>query len=47
MQMQGMVGNAIRDAIAKLGENIVLRCAVSVVHGPVPRLHGDLGLRVA
>ncbi len=45
--MQGTVGNAIRDAIAKLGENIVLRRAVSVVHDPVPRLRGDLGLRVA
>ncbi len=47
MHMQGTVGNAIRDAIAKLGENIVLQRAVSVVHDPVPRLRGDLGLRVA
>jgi elongation factor Ts len=47
MQTQGTVGNAIRDAIAKLGENIVLQRAVSVVHDPVPRLRGDLGLRVA
>jgi elongation factor Ts len=45
--MQGTVGHAIRDAIAKLGENIVLQRAVSVVHDPVPRLRGDLGLRVA
>lgn len=45
--MHGTVGNAIRDAIAKLGENIVLQRAVSVVHDPVPRLRGDLGLRVA
>ena len=45
--MQGTVGNAIRDAIAKLGENIVLKRAASVVHDPVPRLRGDLGLRVA
>jgi hypothetical protein len=45
--MQGTVGNAIRDAIAKLGENIVLQSAVSVVHDPVPRLREDLGLRVA
>lgn len=45
--MQGTVGNAIRDAIAKLGENIVLQRAVSVVHDPVPRVRGDLGLRVA
>jgi len=45
--MEGTVGNAIRDAIAKLGENIVLQRAVSVVHDPVPRLRGDLGLRVA
>jgi elongation factor Ts len=42
----GTVGSAIRDAIAKLGENIVLQRAVSVVHEPVPRLRGDLGLRV-
>lgn len=46
-EMQGTVGNAIRDAVAKLGENIVLKRAVSVVHDPVPRLRGDLGLRVA
>jgi len=45
--VQGTVGNAIRDAIAKLGENIVLQRAASVVHDPVPRLRGDLGLRVA
>ena len=45
--MQGTVGSAIRDAIAKLGENVVLQRAVSVVHDPVPRLRGDLGLRVA
>ena len=44
---QGTVGNAIRDAIAKLGENIVLQRAASVVHDPVPRLRGDLGLLVA
>src|SRR5258708_1450977 len=47
MHMQGTVGNAIRDAIAKLGENIVLQRAVSVVHDPVHRLRADLGLRVA
>ena len=45
-RMPGTVGSAIRDAIAKLGENIVLQRAVSVVHEPVPRLRGDLGLRV-
>ncbi|KAF8481692.1 hypothetical protein DFH94DRAFT_666180 [Russula ochroleuca] len=45
--MQGTVGSAIRDAIAKLGENIVLQRAATVVHDPVPRLRGDLGLRVA
>jgi elongation factor Ts len=45
--VQGTVGSAIRDAIAKLGENIVLQRAVSVVHDPVSRLRGDLGLRVA
>jgi elongation factor Ts len=44
---QGTVGRAIRDAIAKLGENIVLQRAVTVVHEPVPRVRGDLGLRVA
>jgi elongation factor Ts len=44
---QGTVGRAIRDAIAKLGENIVLQRAVTVVHEPVPRGRGDLGLRVA
>jgi elongation factor Ts len=44
---RGTVGSAIRDAIAKLGENIVLQRAVSVVHDPVSRLRGDLGLRVA
>jgi len=43
----GSVGSAIRDAIAKLGENIVLQRAVSVVHDPVPRTRSDLGLRVA
>jgi len=42
----GSVGSAIRDAIAKLGENIVLQRAVSVVHDPVPRTRSDLGLRV-
>lgn len=41
------VGSAIRDAIAKLGENIVLQRAASVVHDPVPRARPDLGLRVA
>ena len=45
--VQGTVGSAIRDAIAKLGENIVLQRAVCAVHDPVPRLRGDLGLRVA
>ncbi|KAI0299844.1 hypothetical protein BC826DRAFT_993687 [Russula brevipes] len=46
---QGMttVGSAIREAVAKLGENIVLQRAVSVVHDPVPRARADLGLRVA
>ena len=43
----GTVGNAIRDTIAKLGENVVLKRAVSVVHDPVPRTRRDLGLRVA
>lgn len=40
------VGSAIRDAIAKLGENVVLRRAVSVVHDPVPRGRAELGMRV-
>ncbi len=40
------VGSAIRDAIAKLGENVVLQRAVSVAHDPVPRTRADLGLRV-
>ncbi|KAI9449844.1 hypothetical protein F5148DRAFT_619884 [Russula earlei] len=43
----GTVGSAIRDAIAKVGENIVLQRAVSVVHDPIPRARADLGLRVA
>ena len=46
------VGSAIRDAIAKLGENIVLQRALSVVHDPVLTRGGgscgDLfGLRLA
>jgi elongation factor Ts len=40
------VGSAIREAIAKLGENVVLRRAVSVVHESVSRARADLGLRV-
>jgi elongation factor Ts len=40
------VGSAIRDAIAKLGENVVLQRAVSVAHDPVSRTRADLGLRV-
>ena len=43
----GTVGNAIRDAIAKLGENVVLKRAVSVVHDPLPRARAELGLRIA
>ena len=43
----GTVGSAIRDAIAKLGENVVLKRAVSVVHDPVPRTRADLGMRIA
>jgi elongation factor Ts len=42
----GTVGSAIRDAIAKLGENVVLKRAVSVVHDPVPRARADLGMRI-
>jgi elongation factor Ts len=40
------VGSAIRDAIAKLGENVVLRRAVSIVQDPVPRGRAELGMRV-
>jgi len=43
----GTVRSAIRDAIAKLGENVVLKRAASVVHDPVPRMRADLGLRIA
>ncbi|KAI9507790.1 hypothetical protein F5148DRAFT_1276063 [Russula earlei] len=43
----GTVGRAIRDAIAEVGENIMLQRAVSVVHDPIPRAHADLGLCVA
>jgi len=40
------VGSAIRDAISKLGENVVLRRAVSIVHDSVPRARAELGMRV-
>jgi elongation factor Ts len=43
----GTVSNAIRAAIAKLGENIVLQRAAAVVHEPVPPARSELGLRVA
>ncbi|KAJ3567331.1 hypothetical protein NP233_g6428 [Leucocoprinus birnbaumii] len=41
----GTVGTAIRDAIAKLGENITLRRAVSVVESSPQQ--ADLGLRLS
>ena len=41
------LGTQYGDAIAKLGENIVLQRSVSGVHDPVPRLRVDLGLYVA
>jgi elongation factor Ts len=40
----GTVATAIRDAIAKLGENIALRRAISVVENPPPK--SSLGLRL-
>jgi translation elongation factor EF-Ts len=40
------VGSAIHDAIAKLGENIILQRAMSVVHNPVPHMHMDVGLHI-
>lgn len=43
----GTVADAIRAAIAKLGENIVLQRAAAVAHEPVPRARGELGLRAA
>ncbi|KAH8976443.1 elongation factor TS-domain-containing protein [Lactarius hatsudake] len=43
----GTVADAIRTAMAKLGENIVLQRAAAVAHEPVPRTRSELGLRVA
>jgi elongation factor Ts len=43
----GTVADAIRAAIAKLGENIVLQRAAAVAHEPVPPARSELGLRVA
>jgi len=43
---RGTVADAIRAAIAKLGENIVLQRAAAVAHEPVSRTLGELGLRV-
>ena len=43
----GTVADAIRAAIAKLGENIVLQRAATVVHEPVPPARSELGLRIA
>ena len=44
---QGTVSDAIRAAIAKLGENIVLQRAAAVAHEPVSPARSELGLRVA
>jgi elongation factor Ts len=44
---QGTVADAIRAAIAKLGENIVLQRAAAVAHDPVSSARSELGLRVA
>ena len=43
----GTVADAIRAAIAKLGENIVLQRAAAVAHEPIPPARSELGLRVA
>ena len=43
----GTVADAIRAAIAKLGENIVLQRAAAVTHEPVLPAQSELGLRVA
>ncbi|KAF9469822.1 elongation factor TS-domain-containing protein [Collybia nuda] len=42
----GTVGSSIRDMIAKVGEKISLRRAVSLVESP-PQTHGNVGLRLA
>ncbi|KAI9444554.1 elongation factor TS-domain-containing protein [Lactarius indigo] len=47
LSSHGTVEDAIRTAIAKLGENIVLQRAAAVAHEPVPRTRSELGLRVA
>jgi elongation factor Ts len=44
---QGTVADAIRAAIAKLGENIVLQRAAAVAHEQVSPAQSELGLRVA
>ena len=43
----GTVSDAIRAAVAKLGENIVLQRAAAVAYDPVPPARSELGLRVA
>ncbi|KAF8265133.1 elongation factor TS-domain-containing protein [Lactarius quietus] len=43
----GTVADAIRAAIAKLGENIVLQRVAAVAHEPVPPSRRELGLRIA
>ncbi|KAH9058277.1 elongation factor TS-domain-containing protein [Lactarius vividus] len=47
LSSHGTVADAIRMAMAKLGENIVLQRAAAVAHEPVPRARSELGLRVA
>ncbi|KAH9170592.1 elongation factor TS-domain-containing protein [Lactarius sanguifluus] len=47
LSSHGTVADAIRTAMAKLGENIVLQRAAAVAHEPVSRTRSELGLRVA
>jgi elongation factor Ts len=41
------VGSAVRDMIAKVGEKISLRRAITVVRDPLPQTQPELGLRLA
>ncbi|KAI6012433.1 elongation factor TS-domain-containing protein [Pisolithus orientalis] len=47
VQTSSTVSSSIRDLIAKVGEKISLKRAVTVVHGPLRRESHVLGLRVA
>ncbi|KAG6337059.1 hypothetical protein ID866_2012 [Astraeus odoratus] len=47
MQSSATVSSSIRDLIAKVGEKVSLKRAVTVVHGPLPGRSGTLGLRLA